>query len=314
MNKIEQITGKRFVDVVKSADADYNDVQLNKIQGTIDKYKDEIKQENDKILKDINKKADKEKTHAVADHKWTVGEAAKAGAVAATVGGAMTFGTKVYTKKKKENKSLKDYTTEDWQEIGLDTGKSAVKSGVTGFSVSCLTNLTCMSAPVAGGYVSGAMGITSAYMGYKKGEVTFNEFVENSEMLCIDTAVVIAGSILGQFLCPIPCLGMMIGSIATNIVWNYAKQRCTEKELVLIDEYRERKQKEIDSLASEYKRFVSDMMKKYEELGGITKIAFDFDANYQIRFEYSQKLALANGVAHEEILKSENDIDDFFLN
>lgn len=314
ISRIEQITGKRFIDVVKSADAEYNDVQLNRIQDTIDKYKEEISQENKKILKDINKKANDEKAQAVADHKWTVGEAAKAGGIAAGISAVVTFGSKVYSKKKKENKSLKDYTQEDWQEVGLDTGKGALKGGITGFSVSCLSNLTCMSAPVAGGYVSGAIGITSAYMGYKNGEVTFNEFVENSEMLCIDTAVIVAGSIIGQFLCPIPCLGMLVGSIATNIVWNYAKKNLTQKELVLIEEYRERKQKELDSIDEDYRCFIRKILEKYTELGGITKIAFDFETNYQIRFEYSQKLALASGVAENDILTTKSDIDDFFMN
>ena len=185
---------------------------------------------------------------------------------------------------------------------------------MTGFSVSCLSNLTCMSAPVAGGYVSGAIGIASAFSGYQKGEVTFSEFIENSEMLCMDTAAVVAGSIIGQLICPVPCVGMIIGSVAANIVWDNVKKYCNEKEQILIDEYRERKQKEIESLDAEYKSFVESILTKYNTLGGLTAMAFNFDLNYQLRFEYSQKLAAANGVPDEEILKTEMDIDDFFLN
>ncbi|MBR4765456.1 MAG: hypothetical protein IK085_01690 [Clostridia bacterium] len=311
INQIEQITGKRFVDVVKPADADYADVQLNKIQDTIDRYKEEVRKENDDILKDIRKKSEKDTEQAIADHKWTVGEAAKVGAISAAIGGVVTFGAEVY-KKKKEGKNISDFDEEDWRDIGLDSAKGAAKGGITGFSVSCLTNLTCMSAPVAGGYVSGAIGITSAYMGYQRGEVTFTEFIENSEMLCMDTAAVVAGSIIGQFLCPIPCLGMIIGSIASSIVWNAFKKNCNEKELELINEYKDRKMKELERLDKEYRDFVDSILNKYRELGEITAMAFNFDLNYQVRFEYSQKLALANGVDESEILKSESDIDGFF--
>lgn len=313
INQIEQTTGKRFIDVVKPADADYQDVQLNKIQDTIDKYREEINRENKKILDDINKKSKADESQAIAEHKWTVGEAAKAGAIAAAAAGVITFGTEVY-KKKKEGKKLSEYSEDDWKEIGLETGKGSAKGAVTGFSVSCLTNLTCMSAPVAGGYVSGAIGITSAYIGYQNGEVTFTEFIENSEMLCMDTAAVVAGSIIGQLLCPVPCLGMVIGSIASSIVWNIFKSHCNEKELILINEYRQRKHQEIENLDSEYREYVQRIVEKYNELGGITAMAFDFDLNYQLRFEYSQKLAEAVGVDDSEILRSGNDIDDYFLN
>ena len=313
ISQIEQITGKRFVDVVKPADADYADVQLNKIQETINRYKDEIQKENDDILKDIRNKSEKETEQAIADHKWTVGEAAKVGAVSAAIGGVVTFGIEVY-KKRKEGKKLSDFNEEDWKDIGLDSAKGAAKGGITGFSVSCLSNLTCMSAPVAGGYVSGAIGIASAYMGYRKGEVTFTEFIENSEMLCMDTAAVVAGSIIGQFVCPIPCLGMIIGSIASSIVWNAFDRHCSEKELVLINEYRDRRLEELERLSEEYRKFVDLILQKYKELGEITAMAFDFDLNYQVRFEYSQKLALANGVNDCEVLKTESDIDDFFTN
>ena len=130
----------------------------------------------------------------------------------------------------------------------------------------------------------------------------------------MDTAAVVAGSIIGQFVCPIPCLGMIIGSIASSIVWNAFDRHCSEKELVLINEYRDRRLEELERLSEEYRKFVDLILQKYKELGEITAMAFDFDLNYQVRFEYSQKLALANGVNDCEVLKTESDIDDFFTN
>lgn len=315
LEKIEQIektTGKKFTDVVRPAHSDYGDVQIEKVQETIDRYRKEIQDENEEILKEINKKAQEEKEKAVSQHKGTVGESVKAGAAAAAFCGVLTLGASIY-KKKKEGKKLSEFTEEDWKEIGIDTGKSAAKGGITGFSVSRLTNLTSMSAPVAGGYVSGAIGVASAFDGYRKGEITFSEFIENSEMLCMDTAATVFGSILGQMICPVPCVGMMLGSFVADFVWDNVKRHCTKKELILINEYRDRKQKELDTLNYEYKLFVNEMLEKYKKLGGISAMAFDFDINYQLRFEYSQQLARENGVAESEILKTENDIDDFFL-
>lgn len=223
----------------------------------------------------------------------------------------MTFGIEVF-KKKRNGKKISEFSEEDWKEIGLTTVESAGKGGLSGFAIYGLTNLTCMSAPLASGYVSGAFGIFSLLQDYRNGESSFEDFIEGSEMLCMDTAVVTAGSIIGQALIPIPGLGMIIGGFASNIAFDIAKKYCNQKELEKLTAYRERKQFMMQEQSDELHLYVLEIVSRYQELGRLATAAFDFDVNYQARFEASKELALSVGVENNEILSTEKDIDSFF--
>ena len=58
--------------------------------------------------------------------------------------------------------------------------------------------------------------------------------------------------------------------------------------------------------------YVREMLSRYQELGQLASKAFDFDVNYQVRFEASKELALSVGISRDEILSKEADIDSFF--
>ena len=311
IREIERESGHKFTDLVKPAHADYNDVQWGKIQDTIDSKKSELAEENRQILDEHQREANADTAKAVMEQKASFGEAAKAAGVAAAVSGIMTLATEVY-KKKKAGTKLTEFTAEDWKEIGLKTGGSAGKGGISGFAIYGLTNLTCMSAPLASGYVSGAFGIFSLLQDYRNGESSFEDFIESSEMLCMDTAVVTAGSIIGQALIPIPGLGMIIGGFASNIAFDIAKKYCSEKELEYLTAYRERRQFKMQEQKDELHMYVREILSRYQELGQLAATAFDFDLNYQVRFELSKELAISVGVANNEILSTEEEIDSFF--
>lgn len=311
IREIEKQSGRKFKDLVKPAHADYDDVQWGRIQDTIDSNKSELVEENRQIKDEYQREADADTAKAVMEHKASFGEAVKAAGVAAAVSGSITLSTEVY-KKKKAGIKLTEFTAEDWKEIGLKTGGSAGKGGISGFAIYGLTNLTCMSAPLASGYVSGAFGIVSLLRDYRNGESSFEDFIESSEMLCMDTAVVTAGSIIGQALIPIPGLGMIIGGFASNIAFDIIKKYCSQKELEYLTAYRERKQFMMQEQKDELHVYVREMLSRYQELGQLASKAFDFDVNYQVRFEASKELALSVGVANNEILSTEEEIDSFF--
>lgn len=54
-------------------------------------------------------------------------------------------------------------------------------------------------------------------------------------------------------------------------------------------------------------------MDEYHRLGTITQTVFDFECNAVFRFDQSKKLAIASGVEEHKILKTINDIDNYFL-
>ena len=98
----------------------YKDVQLNVVDSTIDSEEADIVDTDRRIRDDIKR-----------DNAPTVKEAMQVVAISAAIEGVVTFGLKVY-EKKKAGKKLSDFTAEDWKDVGLDTSKGTVKGAVRG--------------------------------------------------------------------------------------------------------------------------------------------------------------------------------------
>ena len=311
IKKIEDESGQKFTDIVKSANANYSDVQLGKINDTIDKFKDEFKKANDKIVDSIKEDSKQKIKDAVEQHKPNLGEAAKAGVTGAMVAGGLKLATKIY-QKKKSGKNISEFTVSDWKEIGIDTAKGAAQGGITGVSIYGLTNYANMTAPVAGGLVSASFGVAKAFYAYKSGEISFDEFKESSEIICLETGFVALGSIVGQALIPIPYLGAVVGSIVSSALMDVMKGMFAE-EKEMFREYFKQVQEERLRLGEEVKRYVDEVIRKYNEISKHIQNVFNEDLQALVRFEDSQKLALACGVQVDDVLFSVDDIDDFFL-
>ncbi len=170
-----------------------------------------------------------------------------------------------------------------------------------------------MSAPLAASFVSASFGVSSLYSSYKKGEITAEEMVEQGEILCFDTTLNLLGSTIGQTLIPVPYLGAVIGSIAANVLGGIIKNELNarEKELLRISNirYKENLQKLDEQLAKE----IMTIVKRMKFMWGLSRMAFNYNLNATLRFEASQKLAVAHGVPSNKILTCEDDVDEYFV-
>ena len=72
--------------------------------------------------------------------------------------------------------------------------------------------------------------------------------------------------------------------------------------------------KAIADIDAEYQFILNRIFKEYEELNQLTALAYDCGALAGVQFKHSQKLARANGLRDKEILLTDRDINDFFLN
>lgn len=310
---IERKTHKPFEEVVRSGNSNYRDVQLRKINETLDKEEQrlaEIDKENRKI---INEKSDSEKREAYSAAAPTWQEAAKVTGTAAAVGAGLSLTFGIY-KKYKEGKTINKFTSEDWKELGIETGKGALKSGVTGLSIYGVTNFTSTTAPMASAYVSTVFGIASLAQRYKNGEISQSEFVTDSQVIAMESGMAALGATLGQIVIPIPILGAVIGTVATTFVNSIVKNYLVGKEKVLLEKYNRRFKEEYMKVEAEYLGEFNKILKKYIEIGNLIDGAFDYEINAKLRFEKSGELAVKLGVKKEEILKTKQDIDDYFLN
>lgn len=303
INDIEKESGKSFNEVVKPSISSYNEVQQGKVNDTLNRHEHELKKESKENESKI-----------ISEHHPSLGEALKVGAIGAAIGGGFSAASTIYLKCKNEDKNIMEFSTEDWKDVGVDFAKGGGKGGINGIAIYGLTNFTNFSAPLASSFVSASWGVSSLVVKYKKGEITLGELSEQGQLICLETSAVALGSIVGQTLIPIPVVGTLIGSIAAQTLVNITKGQLGNKEEELKRTLQQEYNSTIEKMDTAYKSIIENIMLEFERLGGLVDMAFDFESNSNLRFDSSIKLAREFKVEERDILKSIEDVDDFFLN
>lgn len=289
----------QFRDVVHPSVVNYKDVQLNVVDSTIDSEEADIVDTDHRIRDDIKR-----------DNAPTAKEAIQVVAISAAIEGVVTFGLKVY-EKKKAGKKLSDFTAEDWKDVGLDTSKGTVKGAVRGCTVYALTNFASTPAPVASALVTATFGVVALAAKYHNGDIDQDEFLESSEIVCLDVSVSAVSSMLGSALIPIPIFGAIIGNAAGMFMYNIALHYLDSTEQKIIHEYLLDIEKFDKEIEQEYSEFISLLDEKRDRFSSIVELCFDESIN--TRFAASISLAQYAGVEDSMILKNHDEGTAFFL-
>ncbi len=279
---------------------DYDDVK----KGTIDKT---VQREEEKIKETDQRRRDE----AYKASKPTLKQGAQAAAVGAVAEGGMAFCLGIVTKRT-QGKRLAEFTAEDWQEVGIDTARGTAQGGIRGGAIYVMTNFTATPAAVANALVTASFGVAAQAYQLQKGNITQEDFIVNSEVLCLDVSVSAVASLLGQTLIPVPVLGAIIGNMAGMFMYQIAKDHLSEKEQVLIQNYRESFAALNKMLEERYQKLIAKLKKELAKYTSMLELAFDRDVN--IAFDGSIALADYAGVAQDRVLRSKSDIDNYFLN
>ncbi|MCR1317982.1 hypothetical protein NR352_13440 [Enterobacter soli] len=294
--EIERQTQRPFADVVRPGISDYKDVQLGKIDETLDKHDQELAKQNDAKRAEI-----------IDDHQPSLAEGMRATAMGAAVGGAFALGTGIY-RKYRDGKNIfrGDFDAQDWQDIGLDSLKGAAVGGISAGAIYTLTNYASMGAPFASALVTATKGVASLAHSYQRGEIGLDEFTDLGLIVCAESAIVGAMTVAGQALIPVPVLGALIGSISGKFMVTVAKSLDGKARQVLqarMDEFARR----LDAIEQQV---LNRILSEFAALGELTKAAFNVETNRQL-LEASITLAQAHGVEDDKIIKNADDLDAF---
>lgn len=284
---------------INPAVVDYNEVQQGVVNDTINNEEKSIRKEDFKRRK-----------QAYDASKPTFKEGAKAAGISAGIEGGVSFCMAI-AKKRKEGKQFSEFTEEDWIEVCGEGAFGTLKGGVRGGAIYTITNFTATSANVASAYVTAMFGVLAQVRAYKNGELSKEDFVINSEVVCLDVTVSAIASLSGQVLIPIPVLGAVIGNIAGEFVYEICKQRADKKEMDVISAYK----KEMDILNQQLdiqlQRVIFEIRRTLNRFIDLEQMAFDVDVNKA--FCASILLAREVGVEEVKILKTRKDIDNYFM-
>ncbi|MFT4086214.1 MAG: hypothetical protein QM658_03515 [Gordonia sp. (in: high G+C Gram-positive bacteria)] len=287
------------IDSLEPSTLDYSDAQRGAISTTMAGEKEALRATDER-----------RRTEAYRKSRPSAKEGAKATFVAAAVEGGTAFVLAV-TKKCKDGKSLRSFTKDDWTEIAGETGMGTARGGIRGLSIYALTNFTATSAAVASAHVTAVFGIAEQANRLRTGEICETEFIENSQLIALETAVSALSSLVGQVLIPVPVLGAVIGNATGMVMYRAVSSGLSEREAALIERHLNEQRALDDRLDAEYREVVA--MLEVSLSGYLELLDRAFSPDVEVALLGSVDLALELGVAPEEILDSEEKVSAFFL-
>ena len=297
------------MDRIEASDLTYKEVQAGAIHNTLSSEKESLIAQNDEQNKKIKDTAEKQSKEAYSQSKPSLAEGLKASAVSAAVEGTTSFCTAVI-KKRKSGKKLSEFSKEDWKGIGGESAVGTIKGGVRGLSIYALTNYTATPAAVASALTTASFGIAEQVNKYRNGHITEMELIENSEILCLDTAVSAFSSFVGQVTIPVPILGAVIGNAVGTMMYQIAKEFFNKKEQEILRGYLtdiKEFERGLDEELAHCMAMLNDEFMRF-----LTLVYNAFSADYNKSFDGSIQLAFSLGMDADEVLENQKEIDDYF--
>lgn len=240
--------------------------------------------------------------------KPSLSQGAKTTVVSASIEGLTTFCLEIARKRK--NKKISEFSTNDWIEISKKSGLGFVKGGVRGSSMYIMSNFTATPTFVANSIVTASFGIAEQLHLYRTGKLTDLGLIESSEILCLEASISALSSMIGQVAIPIPIIGAMIGNAMGNIMFQISKTHLDKKEQEIFNKFMDEQTKLDKKLSSEYKEYIELLNKNMKAYLNILDEAFS--PNVELAFRGSILLAQYMGVKSEEVLDSLESIDTYF--
>lgn len=287
------------IDDLEASRFEYSEVQKNTIAGKMAEEKGRLADESNRIKKGIYE-----------DHKPTLQEGAKVAAVGAALEAGTTFVLSV-KRHLGDGKRIVDLTQDDWTEIAKDSGMGLVKGGVRGGAVYGLNNYTATPSSVANALVTASFGVADCVYKFRDGELTEVEFIENSEIVCLDASVSAFSSFVGQALIPVPVLGSLVGNAVGTTIYELGKNLYNKREAELLAHYAQELEDLDAELDGEYATCISDLRENMRTY--ISLLDKAFSPSVAMAFSGSVDLAANLGVSDGEILHTRGEIDGFFL-
>lgn len=299
MKEWEVTNSVQIRDVIKPAVVGYDEVQLGVADRTIAREEQHIKE----IDEDIRKQA-----YNAAKPKLK--EGAKVTAVSAILEGSVTFGIKVIQKRKAGTK-LQNFTREDWKEVGFDTLVGTGKGAIRGTVVYVTSNYTPIPSAFASGMVTTTFGVIAQARKLNSGMITAEDFIGNSEAICLDMAISVICSTCGGVLIPIPVLGAIIGNAVGMLMYEISKNFLSGAEQKMISGYRNECEEFTAKLQSEHQLLVKKLNEEVKQFTANLVLILDNTGNQQ--FEGSIALARGVGADESKIIKNRAERDAFFV-
>ena len=223
-------------------------------------------------------------------------------------------------KKAKAGQSPQQFTEEDWADIAKDVSTYAIEMDGRDYTAGIfrlyavwisqtakqLTGLVPLTRTKAIQDLADEINWKIEQLGNE--EITEPAFVDDCLWISLEAVIKILAAYMG--LRTLPEVGALIESAASAGFW-YARLMLLKKEQRLLTEYLENQYALDEELEAKLESFKAELQADADQFNHLIENAFAPD--FRNDLISSVELARAAGVAEEEILTTQEDIDSFFL-
>lgn len=296
-----QAGGRPFEEVVRPGISKYAEVIRGNVRETLNTHDVDLTERSEAIKGELTKEAE----------KLSVKGAANAAVVGGVVGAGIGAASELYTIWKTEGRTPLELSADDLERVFGSGLKAGAMGSVSAAAVYLITKSTALAAPLAATVVSSAIGLGSLALRYREGDIDLDDFADMGMMICYEGAVVGAATMLGQALIPIPAVGALVGAVAGRLMTSIVRDWLQADSKALDEALRARFDNYVSGLDEALRASLDQLLEHFDRLGSLTQAAFDIDRNVELRLLASVRLAQAYGVAEDEILHNETDLDTF---
>lgn len=301
IDDLERATGRSVNDLVEPGDATYREVQRGRVHDTLHDREKALTQENEDL-----------RQAARAKHGASLQGLGTAAALGAAAGGGVSLAQALWVKCREGRNAFRgEFSSQDWQDVGLAAATGAGGGAVAGSAVYVLTNSTALAAPFAGSLVSALMGVGALLRDHHAGTINGDQFIELSHVVAFDAAIAGLAATAGQTLVPLPMLGALVGVLAGKIVASALKDGLGESASDLAARLAEYERDALDQLDEEYRALVQRLDAWFGNLEQLAAAAFDPERNATLRLDASVQAAETVGVPAHRILRTTRDLDAY---
>lgn len=141
-----------------------------------------------------------------------------------------------------------------------------------------------------------------------KGEIAETAFIEDCMWIALEAMVKLLASTLA--LCSSKDFGKLSYAVSV-FAFEYGRMTLYKQENEILTEYIENQRMLSDELEEKYKQYLESVEKQTNIFSELVEDAFSTDCRTRLR--KSAEIAKAAGVEESEILKTKEEIDDFFM-
>lgn len=218
----------------------------------------------------------------------------------------------------------KDYTEKDWQDIVKNVAAFSVNMDGQTYSVSVFqlysdyinVSATLLeSKGLSSKHCKAIMEISKQIQKktelLKDGKIKETDYTEDCLWLCLEAMYKLLSASMLRITDQKENQLNELAEAASNFAFEYGRLVLYQKELALINSYFEHGKQVSEELKKQFDEFMHEVEEENKHIDGLIEQAFDPGFSNTLR--NSAELAIAVGVDQNEVLKTEEDVDDFFM-